>query len=97
VIVAKSITSGLCRAFVEPTSRKTDGLYSHGSGAGAGVLDRCGTLEAGLSPVIHVSLAAHIVSGDTIMWKVDDRIRPAAASQLAGIVGKRLTDALDVV
>jgi hypothetical protein len=63
MIIPQSVTSGLCRAFVEPTSREqtAGGLYSHGSCAGAGIL-HCGALETGVSPMIDIAAAAHRIS-----------------------------------
>jgi hypothetical protein len=47
--------------------------------------------------MIDVALAGDVVMSNAIMRQADDRFLPAAPSQLAGIVGEWLANALDVI
>jgi hypothetical protein len=69
----------------------------HHCRASPAILDRRFTLEAGLSPVVDVSFPGDVVVRHAVVRQADNRLLPAAPPQLAGIVGKWLSDAFDVL
>jgi len=63
MVVAERIASSFSRRVIKPASRKNAPrrLYAHHRGTGSGILDRNPALEAGLGPVVDVTLAGDVV------------------------------------
>ena len=99
MIIAKGIAPSFGRSLVELTAGENASscFDPHHRRASAGVLDRRFTLKASLSPVIDVALTRDVVGRNTVVRKVDDRVLPAATSQLGGVISQRLSDTLDVI
>ena len=99
MVVAERVASGFGGLLVEPAAREnaSSRLDPHHCGTSAGVLDRRFALEAGPSPVVDIALTADVVVRHAIVRQADDRFLPAAPPQFAGIIGKRLANAFDVV
>jgi hypothetical protein len=99
MVVAERIASSFGRLLVEPATRKYSPcrFNPHHRRTSASVLYRISTFKTGLNPVVDVTFARDVVVSHTIMRQVNDRVLPAATSQLGSVKPQWLPNALDVI